>query len=102
VTAWEIALLVDTGRIDLDSPVENWNRALPRASWHRGRAVVLPDRWPQLSVASSSRASRLGGPVYDRNCNQARLSAGKSTLDRLLIRLILPELREKRHTQVNE
>jgi hypothetical protein len=56
----------------------------------------------ELSVASSSRASRLGGPVYDRNCNQARLSAGKSTLDRLLIRLILPELREKRHTQVNE
>jgi PIN domain nuclease of toxin-antitoxin system len=24
VTAWEIALLVDTGRIDLDLPVENW------------------------------------------------------------------------------
>lgn len=24
VTAWEIALLVDTGRIDLDHPVEEW------------------------------------------------------------------------------
>jgi PIN domain nuclease of toxin-antitoxin system len=24
ITAWEIALLVDTGRIDLDSPVEAW------------------------------------------------------------------------------
>jgi PIN domain nuclease of toxin-antitoxin system len=24
VTAWEIALLVDTGRIDLDVPVEDW------------------------------------------------------------------------------
>jgi PIN domain nuclease of toxin-antitoxin system len=24
VTAWEIALLVDTGRIDLDIPVEDW------------------------------------------------------------------------------
>ena len=24
VTAWEIALLVDTGRIDLDAPVEAW------------------------------------------------------------------------------
>jgi len=24
VTAWEIALLVDTGRIDLDMPIEAW------------------------------------------------------------------------------
>jgi PIN domain nuclease of toxin-antitoxin system len=24
ITAWEIALLVDTGRVDLDSPVEEW------------------------------------------------------------------------------
>jgi PIN domain nuclease of toxin-antitoxin system len=31
VTAWEIALLVDTGRIDLDVPVEAWvNRFLGR------------------------------------------------------------------------
>jgi PIN domain nuclease of toxin-antitoxin system len=31
VTAWEIALLVDTGRIDLDIPVEAWiNRFLGR------------------------------------------------------------------------
>ncbi|PYT96878.1 MAG: PIN domain nuclease [Acidobacteria bacterium] len=31
VTAWEIALLVDTGRIDLDIPVEAWiNRFLER------------------------------------------------------------------------
>lgn len=31
ITAWEIALLVDTGRIDLDIPVEAWiNRFLDR------------------------------------------------------------------------
>jgi PIN domain nuclease of toxin-antitoxin system len=31
VTAWEVALLVDTGRIDLDVPVEAWiNRFLGR------------------------------------------------------------------------
>ena len=31
ITAWEIALLVDTGRIDLDIPVEAWiNRFLER------------------------------------------------------------------------
>jgi len=31
VTAWEIALLVDTGRIELDVPVETWiNRFLER------------------------------------------------------------------------
>jgi PIN domain nuclease of toxin-antitoxin system len=31
VTAWEIALLIDTGRIDLDVPVEAWiNRFLGR------------------------------------------------------------------------
>jgi len=60
VTAWEIALLVDAGRIDLDIPVEAWiERFLGR---HRGGGAGPSGRLPQLSSASSG-TSRPGGPA---------------------------------------
>jgi len=74
VTAWEIALLVDTGRIDLAIPVEAWvERFLERPGieavplCHRGRLPQLP--------AASSRAPRSGGSA-DRDGDRARLSVG--------------------------
>jgi PIN domain nuclease of toxin-antitoxin system len=44
VTAWEIALLVDTGRIDLDLPVEAWIERFLRhpASSPRSSAIAPP------------------------------------------------------------
>jgi PIN domain nuclease of toxin-antitoxin system len=53
VTAWEIALLVDTGRIDLDIPVEAWiERFLERPGIEAvplgHRAAARSYRLPQL------------------------------------------------------
>jgi PIN domain nuclease of toxin-antitoxin system len=78
VTAWEIALLVDTGRIELDSPVEVWIdrfldrpgiEAVPlvhRAACRSYRLHDLPHRDPadRLLIAS---AIELGCPLvtYD-------------------------------------
>ncbi len=50
VTAWEIALLVDTGRIDLDLPVEAW---LDRFITRPGVAAV------PLSFVAAARSYRL-------------------------------------------
>jgi PIN domain nuclease of toxin-antitoxin system len=79
VTAWEIALMVDTGRIELDSSVETWiDRFLDRPgvevmqSSHRAacrsyRLHHLPHRDPadRLLIA---RAIELGCPLltYDQ------------------------------------
>lgn len=50
VSAWEIALLVDSGRIDLDIPVEAWIERL------LGRPGVEP---APLSHRAASRSYRL-------------------------------------------
>lgn len=75
VTAWEIALLVDTRRIDLDIPVEAWiRRFLERPGIEAvplGRQAALP----QLPVPSS-RAPRSGGSAPDCYRNRARLPVG--------------------------
>jgi PIN domain nuclease of toxin-antitoxin system len=68
VTTWEIALLVDTARIDLDIPVETWiNRFLERPGIE---AVPLGHQGglPQLPVASS-RAPRSGRSASDCHRN---------------------------------
>ena len=55
VSAWEIALLVDAGRIDLDIPVEAWiERFLGRPGVEA--APESSRRLPQLSAASFDTA----------------------------------------------
>ena len=45
VSAWEIALLVDTGRINLDVPVETWiDRFVSRRALRRCRSVFMAAR----------------------------------------------------------
>lgn len=45
ITAWEIALLVDTGRIGLDIPVEAWiERFLGRPGIEGRRSRIAPPR----------------------------------------------------------
>jgi PIN domain nuclease of toxin-antitoxin system len=50
VSVWEIALLVDTGRVELDLPLEDW---LTRFLWRPGIAAV------PLTHAAAARAYRL-------------------------------------------
>jgi len=63
VTVWEVALLVDTGRIDLDIPVEAAERFLDRPR-RRGGTFAPSNSFPCLSAASF-RASRSGGSSPD-------------------------------------
>jgi PIN domain nuclease of toxin-antitoxin system len=58
VTAWEIALLVDTGRIDLDIPVGTWiERFLERPGIDRCRCPTGPLA-TAISCIISSTATR--------------------------------------------
>jgi len=85
VTAWEIALLVDTGRIDLDVPVEAWVKrflerpgieAVPLGHGHASRAYQfhhLADRDPadRLLIAT---AIELACPLVTYDERIARFS----------------------------
>jgi PIN domain nuclease of toxin-antitoxin system len=75
VTVWEIALLVDTGRIDLDIPVEGWVERFLDRPGIEGSTSELPSSVPRLSAARSG-ASRSGGSPSDFHGDRACLSAG--------------------------
>jgi PIN domain nuclease of toxin-antitoxin system len=71
VSAWKIALLVDTGRIELDVPVETWTnrfldcpglRAVPLS---HNAACIISSAAIQRIDSSSRRPSRLPVRSYD-------------------------------------
>jgi PIN domain nuclease of toxin-antitoxin system len=75
VTIWEIALLVDTGRIDLDLSIEGWMARFLERPGIKPVPLGHCAASPQLP-ASSSRAPRPGRSSPDRNGHRARLPAG--------------------------
>ncbi|MGH7097304.1 MAG: type II toxin-antitoxin system VapC family toxin [Stellaceae bacterium] len=74
VTAWEIALLVDTGRVDLDSPPKEWvERFLDRPG-----IEPVPLGWRaacQALSTASSRSPRSRRSAADRDGDRSGLPA---------------------------